>query len=246
MSEPTETERGQRQRTSAADVELPAVRDSGRWIQLEDQSEGRYLLKEATVNGGAHRAFTYDQILSLELDDQTEMFEPRDPEDFVPRGVQEEEEAVPPQRIQEGIGSYHINEAEKVDEDQINTQSEESNGENPITGGPVAEVLGLQLKASCRGIPIASVMPAAVSEDLIIHNLKAQETESDDDIRCSSGEREYVGSCTYREEVNAVRGVSTFERREEPVNEESQTQDQYRTAKRMDSKPVCTIIVIKK
>jgi hypothetical protein len=151
------------------------------------------------------------------------MFEPRDPEDFVPRGNQEEEEAVPSQRIQEGIGSYHINEADRVDEYRINTQSEETNGENPITGGPVAEVLGLQLKASCRGIPIASVMPAAVSEDLIIHNLKAQETESDDDIRCSSGEREYVGSCTYSEEVNAVRGASTFERQEEAVNEESQT-----------------------
>jgi hypothetical protein len=162
------------------------VCESGIWIQKVDQSGGRYLQDEATVNGGAHRVSTYDQI-SLELDDRTEMFEPSDLEDFVSRGIQEEEEAVPPQRIQEGTGSYHINEADRVDEYRNNTQSEETNGENPIIGSPVAEVLGLQLKASCRGIPIASVMLAAVSEDLNIHNLKAQETETDDDTRCSSG-----------------------------------------------------------
>jgi hypothetical protein len=102
------------------------------------------------VNGGAHGVFTYEEVLELELDDQTElddqagMFELSDLEEFEREGNKEEEEAVPPQRIQEGIGSYHINEADRVDESQINTQSEETNGENPIIGSPLAEVLGLQ------------------------------------------------------------------------------------------------------
>jgi len=109
ISAPTETERGQRQRTTAADVELPAVRYSGRWSVSDDQSDGRYFREEARVNGGANRVFTYEQGLPLEPEDQTEMFEPSDLDIFILGSIIDEEAAVPPPSIQEGIGSYHIN-----------------------------------------------------------------------------------------------------------------------------------------
>ena len=115
-------------------------------------------------------------------------------------------------------------------EHHLDTQTEETNGDNPITESSLAGVSGLQLKAASRGIPIARSIPAAVSEELHTSKSKAQETEIDDEhtnanetSRCSSGKGKDGESNTYSEEVNAVRGVSTFERQEEAVNEDSQT-----------------------